>query len=328
MNKIRHLEIDILRGISMLVMILIHTNAYFLSNRIAFLSWDIGEFAVPVFIFCSAYIFFKREFTLTAKNAFSYFKKRLNRLIVPYYLFSLMYILLIWFSQPKKITPKFLLGNLTFTDGMGINWLVILFLIFVFIMPLLYYLKKKSLLLLYLFSGLSIVSSIIFMFYKPPIAYQFTNWLPWSLIIVFVIYFVRYQEKKWFFPATIIFSLILFLVLRQILVFNHHSLIQYDNKYPPNLYHLIYGVFSIALLYYLSLKGVFNFSPLKKLIIFLSKYSYTIFFIHYLVIFSLTAILKLKFNWISFFLTVFFLSISIQWSYNKISSRLSFFHVK
>lgn len=302
----------------MLVMILIHTNAYHLSNKIAYLLWDYSQFAVPVFIFCSTYIFFQRPFAFDFKNLWNYLKKRLNRLLIPYYLFSVIFIFLVFLGEPQRITQKFLLGNFIFLDGMAINWLIVLFLFFTLIMPLLYYLEEKLKIVFYVFLFLSLSSSLFFMSGSLPFPYQLTMWLPWSLIIVFGIYFVRYKNTKWFLPATIIIALLVFLLTRQFQIMTNHSLVMYNNKYPPNLYHLSYGVFSIPLFYLIFKTHFLNFFPVRNLFIFLSKNSYTIYFIHYLVIYALTVLIKtLKFDWISFFIVVLVSTLIVQWSFNK-----------
>lgn len=327
--KARHLEIDILRGLSMLAIIFIHTASYHLSDKTALMIWDYSQFAVAVFIFCSAYIFFQRPFNFGLKNIADYLKKRTSRLILPYYFFLIVYIIFLWFAEPKNITPDFLFGSFTVLGGWGINWLVMLFLYLMLLMPILYFLKEKMNWLFYVFTFLGLLAASLFMFYSPELPYRATMWLPWSLIIIFSIFFVQYQGKKWFFPVTIIASFILFLTLRQIQSASNHSLAQFDNKYPPNLYHLSYGFFSIALLYFISLKGFFNFTPLKQFLFFLSKNSYTVFFIHFFFVYFFTIMMReIKFNWVSFFLTVLTLTLLVQWSYNKIAPRLPFLNVK
>jgi len=51
--------IDNLRGMAMLAMIVIHSISYFFSDKLSFLIWDYSQWAVPVFFFCSFYLFFK-----------------------------------------------------------------------------------------------------------------------------------------------------------------------------------------------------------------------------------------------------------------------------
>ena len=128
------------------------------------------------------------------------------------------------------------------------------------------------------------------------------------------------QERKWrpvFDRGGAVVSLGLFFIFRQIKIYFHQSLIQYNNKYPPNFYHLIYGILFIFIIYFLAKKGVFNFKPVKILLVFLSRYSYPLYFVHYLIIYILTVIWQRHFSgWVSFFLWVFIGSLVIQATIN------------
>jgi len=56
----------------------------------------------------------------------------------------------------------------------------------------------------------------------------------------------------------------------------------------------------------------FLFSPIKVSLSFLSRKSYSLFFIHRLVIYVLTVFYKISFTWISFFVCVLVITIIIQ----------------
>ncbi len=320
MEKLRNREIDFLRGLSIFVMILIHTNAYFLHDPVAKLLWDYSQFAVAAFIFCSAYLFFQRTIHFDWKTVLQYVRKRIGRLLLPYYIFLIFWFPLIWFGEPKKLTPSFIFRQLTLTSPENdISWLVLLFISFVLIMPFLALVKSRMRWGFYLYFLAGFLSSLIFLFYTPPLSFKLTMWLPWSTVIVFGFYTVNSNKKQWFFPATIIGSLILFIMLRSIQQAAGHSLIQYDNKYPPNLYHIAYGIFSISLLYFLFTKGFLNVPVTRPLLVFFSRYSYSIYFLHYLIIFFITVFLKhVSFTWITLFLTVLTTTLSIQWLLNHV----------
>ncbi len=315
MDNKRYFEIDALRGLAILAMILIHTNAYFLNNKIADWLWDFNEWAVPVFIFCSAYIYFKKPPPLkNLGDFFSYIKKRFLRLLRPYYLFALIYLLISLTKDRTNLAPSFIIPTLTINGGtLDINWLVLLFLVFAFLMPIIYYLAAKKKVWFYGFFSLSLLSSIVFIFYKFPANYRLIMWLPWSLIIFFSWLLVKNENSNRFLIGGAAVSLIMLFIVRQIKIALHQSLIQYQNKYPPNFYHLIYGVSFIFILFFLAKKGLFNFQPGKMLLTFLSRYSFPIYFIHYLIIYILTVIWQWRFNgWVDFFLWVFVSSLITQ----------------
>ncbi|MDA1317179.1 MAG: acyltransferase family protein, partial [bacterium] len=78
----RNTTIDFLRGLAVLLMMLIHVTAYFLSDPIVRNIWDYTHIVVPLFIFCSGFIFFQRgNYSLDVSSVI----KRIKQLILPYY---------------------------------------------------------------------------------------------------------------------------------------------------------------------------------------------------------------------------------------------------
>jgi len=311
-KKARHLEIDFLRALSMLAVIFIHTNAYFLSKKNVFLIWDFCQFAVVAFVFCSSYVFFQRERLLDLKSFFAFLKKRLLRLFIPYWTFLIVMLGLITIKEPNKINFTFILKNIFVIGGIDINWLVLLFVLFSVLFPVVSFLKRKKPWLFYLYVIFSLASSVVLLFYKPGFDYRLIMWLPWSVVALFSWYYVKHQKQSLFLPLTISVSLLLFSLLTLVLSSTHHSLTQFDNKYPPNLYHLTYGLFLTALLSFIFKARFFLFTPIKISLSFLSKKSYSLFFIHYFVIYVLTVFYKISFTWISFFVCVLVITIIIQ----------------
>lgn len=312
-NSLRYFEIDALRGLAMLSMVIIHTNAYFRDIKIADFLWDANQFAVPVFIFCSAYIFFKKQRPFNHVSGwFFYIKQRFIRLLVPYYIFAGVYIFLTLLKEPTKITASYLTQSFFLVGGIDINWLILLFLIFSFIMPVLAYVAKKSLVLFCLLALISALTALLLVFFPFSFNYRLIMWVPWLTIVFMGWFFVRYENRKILWVVGPLISLLFFLSLRAVQRNLGHSLIMFDNKYPPNLYHLSYGALAVFILFFLAKKGAFNFLPLKKVLEFLSLHSFPVYFIHWIIIYALTLFFKIKFQWVGFFLTVLFLTLMVQ----------------
>lgn len=325
-------EIDMLRGLSIFVMIFVHTAAYFLSVPLVFLLWDYGEFSVPIFIFCSSYLFFIKKYNIdTWKDLFLHIKKRLLRLLIPYYLFVLVFISLEKFKEPAKLTPLYIIQNIFVVDGISINWLVLLFIFFTLLMPVILYLFEHKRVYFYLYTLVASASALLLMFYHFSFNYRLIMWLPWSLLVVFSLLVVKNEQRKSFFPGMFIFWMIVFFILRYLQLFLHRSLTMYDNKYPPNLYHLSFGIVSIIILYYIAKKGVFQLPLIKNLFSFFSKNSYSLFFIHWVVIYVLIVFFRFKFNLAGFFTLVLVCSTILQVLINNLTGfpkkLLSLFHV-
>lgn len=314
MDKLRRFsEIDDMRGLAILVMILIHTNAYFLSDKIAYILWNLSQFAVPVFLFCSAYVYYQHKHEHVLNNFPSYLKKRFKRLLIPYYIFAVIFLILVKLEEPARATTTYILQSLLIVGGIDINWLVFLFLFITIIMPIIGYFNEKKKIFFYLYSALAIISSIIFIFYNWPFNYKYIMWFPWSVMLIYTIYFIFYQRYNFFYPATVIFSGIIFFVSWLIELKIHHSLSFYDNKYPPNIFLLSYGIASIAVLHFFANVGGFSFKPFSRILNFLSVNSYSIYFIHYIYLYLLSFLIwRLHFNWIMFFLVVLIPSLFTQ----------------
>lgn len=225
--------------------------------------WDASEFAVVVFIFCSCYVVFKKYLS-EHLPVFNYVKKRLVRLLKPYYIFLIFFLLLVYLGEPHKITALYLVKSLLVIGGVDINWLVLLFLIFSILVPVILTLYKRKKWLFYVFMFIALFSSVFFIKNKLPLDYRITMFLPWSLIIIFGLYFVKYERRKWFINLGLVFSFVVFFLLHVVVNDFHLSLVMYANKYPPNLYHLSYGIFSVFVLYFISSLRFLSSSVSKK----------------------------------------------------------------
>lgn len=305
-------EIDLIRGIAMVAIIVIHVAAYFLTNRFVFFVWNSLQFAVVTFIFCSAYLFFKKSDSQKL-SSLKYFIKRAQRLLIPYFAYLVvLFILMKLNGEVLSINSVVRYITLT-TRSNDLSWLVVLMLTLTPVMLILRIIKNKK--FAYLFFVLaSFFSALVFLFYTPDVNFKLIMWLPWSLILITTDYFVSNENKSFFFPKFLTASLAVFIATLIIKILAVTSLIQYDNKYPPNLFHLSYGLFITAILYWYA-KKIIRFATIHKIFTFFSKYSYSIFFIHILVIYSLINFTGIRTYGVFIFLTtIICVTIFIQYS--------------
>lgn len=306
--------IDSLRGLAMFAMMVIHACSYYFDSRITLLIWDNLQWAVPVFLFCSFTLFYGKAKPFQLDNWLTYLRKRLSRLLVPYYYFLLVYFPLLFIFQKDKLSVKYFFSNITLRNGLDFNWLVLLFVYLIFLMPAVQLMRKNKP-LFYGFFVLSLASSVYFIFNSFP--YRMIMWLPWATLIYFTLFFHRYKSNKTVLLATAGLSLAVFAVLRMIEVNIGHNLTQYANKYPPTLYHLSFGFFWIIVLYIAAEKKIFNFMGFGKLLHFLSVNSYSLYFIHILVMFTISWLKLMPSVWPIFFLEIIGLSSLTQLSINR-----------
>lgn len=323
MQPKRIAEIDYLRGIAMLGMILIHTTYYFLSDKIALFIWNWSQFAVPVFIFCSSYLFFQKPLNLTI---FKYLRKRSIRLLMPYWIFMVFFFLLVFIREPLKLSPYYIIQSVFVVGGIDISWLVLLFLQLTLILQVILISAKKSGLLFSILLFFSFASSMIFLFFHFGISYKYIMWLPWTLILFYAYFFTKFQFFRKFSWVIIVLAFAVFLSTRFLLKEELKSLSFYDNKYPPNIYFISYGILCIELLFLISKKNLLDILLLSKLLLFLSKNSYTVFFIHSAVLYIFVGFLhSFGFSWFLFFFLILSISIGItrilNWLYLLNSKR-------
>ena len=324
----RNQTIDSLRGLSIIAMNAIHTLVFYLSKKgwVEFF-WNWLQFAVPIFVFCSAYIFWQKLVPAGWSNVFLYVKKRVARLLSPYYIFLLIFLPISVFKEPNKFNFPYLIKSLFLVGGIDINWLVLLFFMFIFLQIIISWLLINRRYWFYLYITITFISSVVLLFVRPKFDYKFIMWLPWSLITIYAYYFVKYEKEKKWIVGNIFLTAALFVMSYELLIMRNYSLRFFNNKYPPNLYILSYGILSIALLFIIFKYINSRFKTITNILSFYSLYSYEIFFIQYVVIYLLNTYIKtIKYSPIGFFIVVFSITTILQIGLNKI--RLLFIHSK
>lgn len=314
---------DILRGIGIFSVLLIHSTILFYSRPMASFLWDANQFAVQLLVFCSSYIYFLKE--KSSPFSFpSYFKKRILRLLKPYYIFVVVYFFILILFEHSNLSKSGSMKHILDTAGVtDFNWLVLLMLQFAIAFPIITFLKDKFRIGFYLLMSLSILSSIWLLFYKVHLNYKLDMWLPWITIAFYSLLFVHNKHTIKFLLSIFFITLALFLGLHSLVHNLGHSLQLYDNKYPPNLYYLMYGMMIIPLLLLLNELGTFTFKPIKVFLVFLSKNSYTLFFIHFIILYILEKYgFEKKLNWLFFFIVLLTCSMLVQYVLDRVLERL------
>lgn len=112
MSTKRIKAIEYIRGIAMLGVIGIHTGAYSLSNpyvnkHLFVLLEILTRFSVPIFFFVSAFGLFKSYDIYKPINYWNYYKRRIQSVLIPYLVWSLLYMLhYSWISADYNIWKK------------------------------------------------------------------------------------------------------------------------------------------------------------------------------------------------------------------------------
>lgn len=289
MDKKRFEHIDFLRAIGIVGVIVIHTLSRNLVNQTNYFFWNWLHFVEVAFVFCSGYVLtalYKDKLT-SLSMTFSWYKKRLLNLLVPYWIYLAVHYLLMFFfpgffsGLGLKLSSEFIIKSVTLVEGIDLSWLPLLFMQLTLLFPILLFLSNKRKLLIAFI--LLIVGFITFftLFTFPRSDYRWVMWIGWSLVLMLSMYISKKDDSKKLGLISLM-SLIGFIGLSLILSDFHKSLQLTDNKYPPNFYFLAYGMIFTPLLIIMSKIPLVG--RLKSFYKFLSVNSYALYFIHYIVL--------------------------------------------
>ena len=251
--KIRDTNIDILRGIGMLLIILAHVEFNFYVHTIRC-------FDVPLMVFVSGLSYANRK----AQYDFSSFCKRGFRLLFPLYIFLIFYLVIYFTLRKVNVdlgpTKQEVFDTFLLKKGFGYIWIIRTFLIIAIISPFLISISNKiksfSKLTLYLFFYLSlfiILSTIKNINNIQVIEKIYTNFIivPFGYSVLFILglQMSKINNKdilKLIAGFTLIF---IFYTLYLGYTTNIYFDINYY-KYPLKPYFIIYGALCSLILYF------------------------------------------------------------------------------
>lgn len=311
-TKARDTTIDYLRSVSILVMIVLHINPYF--PKLPFSSWFInyGQWVVPAFIFCSLAVGSTNS-VVGLSSYLSYVWRRLKRLLIPYYLWLATYLGLFLLLGHKRLTLQNVLPNIFFTGGIDFNWLILLFIYITLMLPVIERLVEKSEKSSIVFIVLCGVLSIYFIWSRSFLwpNYRFYMFIPWCGVtagLLLILRWIRANDLKKLVVFTTI-NLVIFLCTLLFFTTQRITLNSFNHKYPPDIYYFSYCLWTTPLAYFVARKLSKIMSPestLSRFLTYVSSNSYTIFFVHLIVLYILNVSFpKRPFNYLVFSLITF-----------------------
>lgn len=294
MKKAReyHIEIDILRIIAIVAVVVIHTTTKVLAishydlgdfSFILFLD-QIARFAVPMFFMISGFVL-EVSYPHHA-NYFSYIKKRFNRIFLPYIFWSIIYF---FFVFHKHSISSFFLNALP-TGGASYQlYFIPSLLIFYAIFPLIhrnynFFATKRMLFLL-------AIVQLIFLYidyYIHPLPLYTTlkvvllNYFVFLSGIIFshhrqAIYTIVNSKWQSFLTATIALAIIIFLE-GKILYLKTHNYLTFYSQWRPSIMFYSLLLFSLLYTYFI------NKNITSKTLQTFSRLSFFVFFVHVIVL--------------------------------------------
>lgn len=336
MDRKRFDEVDVLKAFGIVGVIIVHILTHNLTNPISNFLWNNLQFLVVSFVFCSGFVLasiYQNYFSSVSKTLVWY-KKRLIRLIIPFFIYLISHYAL-WIIFPGVFNGLALVQNIDFftksallIGGTNYNFLVVLFVELTLLFPIFTSLfKRKKFLFLYLL--LSGLITFIFTFFGGSYStYRFTMWIPWSLVLIFAMHLsIKGQKEEAankFNKRYFLFGVIFFILFLGLYFYNLQigkSLIFYNHKYPPDFYYLLFGLSLTCFALIIGRLRFWQNKILKSIYLFISKNSYAMFFIHFIIL-DAVLLLSTKYQFFKYstiqFSIIFSLSIVIVLIINKL----------
>ncbi len=288
-------DIDALRAVAMLLVIVTHVYSYNLGSAARNAVWNYLHFVVPVLIYCSGYVLYLKykDTRWTIPGIVRWWKKRAMRLALPYYIFFVLHYLL-WLLFPAYFsvfamqkTFSYVGASLLFI-GIDYGWLPLLFLELMMLSPLLLTLmrSKEGAIALW---GISLGSAMLFFFRQPHTDYRLIMWLPWSAIMLLSFWYARAAAKlppRRRLVLSLLAAFICFLLFDAgawIATAWHRDLTLTLHKYPPDIWYLTYGT-GIGALLLAATQIRIPYPWITQAVTWISAKSYELFFVHYIVV--------------------------------------------
>lgn len=187
-------SLDAWKGIAIIAVVFIHSFGYLSTSVAGSTDWYFGiifrqliNFAVPVFFFISGYLAFSDKY----EGAVSFYSKRLNRIIHPYLIWSVIYICFTIAIFRKLPTIMDVIISIVNGTSIEIGYFVIALIQLILLTPILYHIKslRSHLFILILISLIGFAYTYCINFYTPLNA---LSTFPYSAI-PFIVWFMFYH---------------------------------------------------------------------------------------------------------------------------------------
>lgn len=311
----RDYKIDFLKAIGVCLIILAHTTIPEVVSQ--FRSFD-----VPLMVIISAIL---ANRTYKSGNTLQYIKKRFIRLIIPTYIFLIVFFMIMLVFQRNNLTLELIVNSflLQKNDSIGFVWIILVYFMCAILIPFINKInikKTKNIICIFIIY----ITYEILAYFK--IGFEYNIWysifyyiIPYGIITIIGYNYEKLTKKEKItllvgnFIVNIIFLLINLLV-------NNKYVLYTDYKYPPTIYFLTYGiVVSIVLL---EIVQNTDFKIYKsKFVEFIAQNSLWIYLIHILVLKIIENTVG-EVNWVIQYMVIIMITLLSVLIKNKIINNL------
>jgi fucose 4-O-acetylase-like acetyltransferase len=287
LKKNREINLDLMRFIGVLIIMIAHANPP---------GWlfQLRNFGTPLLIVASSltYAVIYENRTL---NYFTFIKKRLNRLIIPAWIFLTFFFCIFWLvsvvlEKEFPFSVNKILTSYSFYSGIGFVWILKVYIILAFFTPLALKAKKSSI------SNYGYFTILIFLYVTYEVVLKFSSpYIPENIIffmnnVIFIIipYSILYlygmrlgSLSNIKICSVLLFSFFIFILLLSEKYQECRCYISTQQfKYPPTIYYISYAFFALNLVYLICRNLPKPNEKASKLIFWLSSNSLWIYLWH------------------------------------------------
>ncbi len=292
-TRARHAHIDAIKAFATIVVMMTHVLAYHLGEYSTWFLWNYSHFVVVGLIFCSAYLYADSHPVEHTRVSVRWFLKRFTRLYIPYLIYLITHAFLMnifptsFTGYGWQKTVRFFIQNLTLTGGVDFGWLPVLFIQLALFSPLLLRIARSNTYrnIYILFIGVFICISTVF---RIPTQYsRLIAWLPWSAITCMGFLFSDAEKRNELFTYRFLQKVTIciagvWMIFRLLLEYLKMPTSFDMHKYPPDISYLSYGALFTAICLLILHRYAIKHYVLKRVITYISKHSYQLFFIHFI----------------------------------------------
>ncbi len=282
---LRNSTIDFLRFIGLSMIILAHVEP-------PAILFQLRNFDVPLMVIISG-----MSFGLAFKNEpyFSYFWKRVKRLVFPVWIFLTIYFIALYFFRPLSgdLSIHTILGSYFLLGGIGYVWIIRVFLLIAIVAPFIYSLNRliKS---DNIYLGILLIVFLMYEFCRYLSFSYFSFWfnetmslvlfylIPYSVLFALGLRMIKFGSMTN--NRLFLFFFIVFGVMAIYFWENTGSFVQTQKyKYPPSTYYFSYAILVSMFLWIIGgdvWRAVENSRLISKIILFIAQNSIWIYLWH------------------------------------------------